>query len=112
MGTCNPRGEATYGGMLHLAALGESLALVHVPHLAAHLLVRMAARVARDWRAVCGHPIYDAPVLGPHLGGPDYNGTFTDIFKTTWPRSRFATRHREQIGSAPGRDTMCEKRLR
>jgi len=31
---------------------------VQVPHLASHVLGRMAARVAADWRAVYGHPIY------------------------------------------------------
>jgi hypothetical protein len=31
---------------------------VQVPHLASHVLGRMAPRVAADWRAVHGHPIY------------------------------------------------------
>lgn len=31
---------------------------VRVPHLASHLLGRMAARVSSDWQAVYGHPIY------------------------------------------------------
>jgi hypothetical protein len=31
---------------------------VQVPHLASHVLGRMAARVATDWQAVYGHPVY------------------------------------------------------
>lgn len=31
---------------------------VQVPHLASHVLGRMAARVAADWQTVYGHPIY------------------------------------------------------
>lgn len=31
---------------------------VQVPHLASHVLGRMAVRVAADWRVVYGHPIY------------------------------------------------------
>lgn len=31
---------------------------VRVPHLASHLLGRMAARLSRDWQQLYGHPIY------------------------------------------------------
>jgi Domain of unknown function (DUF4338) len=31
---------------------------VRVPHLASHLLGRMAARLSRDWQQIYGHPIY------------------------------------------------------
>ena len=31
---------------------------VRVPHLASHLLSRMAARISEDWQRVYGHPIY------------------------------------------------------
>jgi hypothetical protein len=31
---------------------------VQVPHLASHVLGRMATRVATDWQAVYGHPVY------------------------------------------------------
>jgi hypothetical protein len=31
---------------------------VHVPHLASHLLGRMATVIKHDWRCVYGHPIY------------------------------------------------------
>jgi uncharacterized protein DUF4338 len=31
---------------------------VHVPHLASHVLGRMAARLSGDWQRVYGHPIY------------------------------------------------------
>jgi hypothetical protein len=31
---------------------------VRVPHLASHLLSRMAARVSADWEQMYGHPIY------------------------------------------------------
>lgn len=31
---------------------------VRVPHLASHLLGRMAARLSRDWEQIYGHPIY------------------------------------------------------
>jgi hypothetical protein len=31
---------------------------VQVPHLASHILGRMAARVSEDWQALYGHPIY------------------------------------------------------
>ena len=31
---------------------------VQVPHLASHLLGRMAARISKDWQALYGHPIY------------------------------------------------------
>jgi hypothetical protein len=29
-----------------------------VPHLASHLLARMARRLSADWQALYGHPIY------------------------------------------------------
>jgi hypothetical protein len=31
---------------------------VRVPHLASHLLARMADQLSRDWQAVYAHPIY------------------------------------------------------
>ena len=31
---------------------------VRVPHLASHILGRMAARISQDWRRMYGHPIY------------------------------------------------------
>ena len=31
---------------------------VQVPHLASHILGRMAARISEDWQALYGHPIY------------------------------------------------------
>ncbi len=31
---------------------------VRVPHLASHILSRMAARISEDWRRIYGHPIY------------------------------------------------------
>src|SRR5947208_14452908 len=31
---------------------------IQVPHLASHILGRMAARVSEDWQALYGHPIY------------------------------------------------------
>jgi hypothetical protein len=31
---------------------------VRVPHLASHLLARMAGQLSRDWQAVYAHPIY------------------------------------------------------
>ena len=31
---------------------------VRVPHLASHLLGRMAARLSRDWQQIYGHPLY------------------------------------------------------
>src|ERR1700704_6170418 len=31
---------------------------VEVPHLASHILGRMAARISKDWQALYGHPIY------------------------------------------------------
>jgi len=31
---------------------------VHVPHLASHILSRMAARVSGDWQRFYGHPLY------------------------------------------------------
>ena len=31
---------------------------VQVPHLASHVLGRMAARISEDWQALYGHPIY------------------------------------------------------
>lgn len=31
---------------------------VRVPHLASHLLGRMAARLSRDWQQIYGHPMY------------------------------------------------------
>jgi hypothetical protein len=31
---------------------------IEVPHLASHILGRMAARISEDWQAVYGHPIY------------------------------------------------------
>ena len=31
---------------------------IQVPHLASHILGRMAARISEDWRALYGHPIY------------------------------------------------------
>jgi hypothetical protein len=31
---------------------------VVVPHLASHLLARMARRLSPDWQALYGHPIY------------------------------------------------------
>jgi hypothetical protein len=31
---------------------------VRVPHLASHILGRMAARISEDWQALYGHPIY------------------------------------------------------
>jgi hypothetical protein len=31
---------------------------VAVPHLASHILGRMAARISKDWQALYGHPIY------------------------------------------------------
>jgi hypothetical protein len=33
---------------------------VKVPHLASHILGRMAARLSADWEQVYGHPIYFA----------------------------------------------------
>ena len=31
---------------------------VHIPHLASHILGRMAARISDDWQRIYGHPIY------------------------------------------------------
>ena len=31
---------------------------IEVPHLASHILGRMAARISEDWQALYGHPIY------------------------------------------------------
>src|SRR6516162_8825239 len=31
---------------------------IRVPHLASHILGRMAARISEDWQALYGHPIY------------------------------------------------------
>src|SRR5881296_1281938 len=31
---------------------------IQVPHLASHILGRMAARVSEDWQALYGHPVY------------------------------------------------------
>jgi hypothetical protein len=31
---------------------------VQVPHLASHILGRMAARISEDWQAMYGHPVY------------------------------------------------------
>ena len=31
---------------------------VRVPHLASHILGRMAAQISADWQRMYGHPIY------------------------------------------------------
>jgi hypothetical protein len=46
---------------LHLIACNSRyliLPWVSVPHLASHILARMAKRVARDWEQLYAHPIY------------------------------------------------------
>jgi hypothetical protein len=46
---------------LHLIAYNTRFLIlpwVQVPHLASHILGRMAARISSDWQAVYAHPIY------------------------------------------------------
>lgn len=46
---------------LHLLAYNTRFLIlpwVQVPHLASHILGRMAARISADWQAVYAHPIY------------------------------------------------------
>ena len=46
---------------LHLLAYNTRYLLmpwVKVPHLASHLLARVARQIAADWQALYGHPVY------------------------------------------------------
>ena len=50
---------------LHLIAYNTRFLIlpwVKVPHLASHILGRMAARISADWEAQYAHPLY---LLGP-----------------------------------------------
>jgi Domain of unknown function (DUF4338) len=52
---------ATRGQGLHLIANNTRFLIpswVRVPHLASHLLSRVARRLSRDWQTKYGHPIY------------------------------------------------------
>ena len=53
-------GEARRRNIRHLAYNTRFLILpwVEVPHLASHILGRMARRISQDWESVYGHPIY------------------------------------------------------
>ena len=52
--------KESYRHHLHLIAYNSRtliLPWVRVPHLASHLLSRVARRIASDWRALYGHPV-------------------------------------------------------
>ncbi|MGO9120346.1 MAG: Druantia anti-phage system protein DruA [Desulfomonilaceae bacterium] len=60
---------------IHLIAYNSRCLLlpwVSVPHLASHLLGKMARRISRDWQEVYGHPLY---LLETFVNAERFKGT-------------------------------------
>src|SRR4029450_1123511 len=55
---CRPRARLANIGLLAYNTRFLILPWVTVPHLASHLLARMARALSADWQRVYGHPIY------------------------------------------------------
>lgn len=69
---------------------------VRVPHLASHILGRMAKSVARDWERVYGHPVYylETFIDPQRWRGTCYRAANWIVLGLTTGRGKAATSHR------------------
>src|SRR4029453_536431 len=69
---------------------------VRVPHLASHILGRMAARLPRDWEQIYGHPIYylETFIDPERWGGTCYQAATWIVLGLTTGRGKASNGHR------------------
>lgn len=72
---------------------------VRVPHLASHVLGRMARRISRDWQEIYGHPIH---YLETFVDPDRYRGTC--YLAANWQRLGWTTgRGKDSVSKRPNR---------
>ena len=91
-------GEARRRNLRFLAYNSRFLILpwVQVPHLASHLLGRLARRLSKDWEGVYGHPIYflETFVDPERFGGSCYRAANWVLLGRTTGRGKNDLTHR------------------
>ena len=85
---------------LHLLAYNTRFLIlpwVRVPHLASHILGRMAARISADWQAVYAHPIYllETFVDPERFRGTCYRAANWQVLGETTGRGKDDLTHRQ-----------------
>ena len=87
---------------LHLLAYNTRFLLlpwVRVPHLASHLLAKMAGRISRDWQEIYGHPLYflETFVDTERFTGTCYKASNWHCVGTTQGRGKLDRYHEHRL---------------